>query len=194
MTGAPTSPSLPPTATGWLWSVRILALASALLVAIYLITRFFHRGEVGSLFRASVAAGILTLTPNLAILWLLATSRNKKWGLALAIGWGAVEFGLALWGYSRPLRLAIISHFGGPRIFYQEGVAVWWLRHPMLLRLQRLGPLLQLALAATAIRTYYTIQRAPTDRRILVSGFAAAVMYWGVTRGILAAMLRAALR
>jgi hypothetical protein len=163
---------------GWLWAVRLAALAAIALVVARAVWLLGYR-QIASLrpwVLPAVLLDALALLPYLAVLLLLARAENRKRGLALAMAWGALACAAALapyWPALRdilrnllPGRHAIVHHyFAGTRFL-----------------LDRLDALAGLALVVLAARTWAARARARDDFRMVLWGISFAVLYFALLR------------
>jgi len=100
-----------------------------------------------------VAVSLLIVVPYAVVLFRLWMSREKK-GLALAVGWGTINF---------------LLFFGALLI----GLRVGRLPFRALL-----GSLIDVVLVAAALKGYLGLRREPKDGKRLVLGFVEAVAYF----------------
>lgn len=138
-----------PFETRWLWGVRVAAVTSILLLCM---------GLLWPPRSASLQDFVFLLLPMLLpyghILWRLLTKAQKS-GLALAVATGVGSVGVLV----LVLQLGFVEGATGKVI-------------------ASLFALTQVGLALTAVTTYRTMAKEPTDKRTLERGFAGFALYF----------------
>ena len=161
----PTDTTSTPAATSkpvhvWLWGVRLSGITTILLLVFVIWSQFAYKCPCDSIWPPGVILPLLTLFPYLLILWRVRTAfptavKQIKQGLALAVWWGSFI-------------LIILPLFVKNTIPKESGWVSW---------VSLTLALTQAVLVASAIGTYYSIEREPSDRRVLKEGFYRTIIF-----------------
>jgi hypothetical protein len=164
--------SATPSSTFWVWGARAVTLAlAALSVRRLIILVGWERTLVFArdFLPAVIGMEAMTLAAYVVILALLATGRARRWGLALAIAWGAITAGAWVWPYALNLWYAAIWHLHLAKS----------LRHVVAVatRLGQWRAGLGLALALCSAKAYADLPRDRFDRGVLMASAFYAAFY-----------------
>ncbi|HEV2386385.1 MAG TPA: hypothetical protein VGS20_03925 [Candidatus Acidoferrales bacterium] len=121
----------------------------------------------------AIGAEVMTLAAYAALLVLLVWGRGRRWGLALAIAWGAITAGAWLWPHATNLWYELAWRLRLSSV----------LRHVVVvagpeLRLTRWRAALGLALAVSSAKAFADLPRRRLDRGVLEAGAFFAVFYF----------------
>lgn len=185
-TAASQAPSAKPVRRNpWLWIAAVVAAILAAMEVRRLVLLIHWERTLPfarDLLPGAIAVAAATLAAYILIVLLIAWARGRKWGLALAIGWGAIETGVPLW---TPVK----------NLWYQ---VVWRLHLTPALRHIFLGgaaarhtyglACLTALLVVCAALAFARLPRERLDRGILFASFFYAAFYF-LGAGILARLV-----
>jgi len=164
----------------WVWAVRILTLAFAVLATSQVVGGIIRRNVIGGLFPAYVTSAALLLLAYGVILGLLSTDKRVKLGLGLATSLAAARFLFVIPFVWPQLYANITGLFGVPTYIVALGPGARYLK-PI--------AALDLALAVTATMAYRTMERKSGDWRVLLWGIVIAVLYIAGVRLLVGTMM-----
>ena len=126
---------------------------------------------------AAIATAVMTLAAYLLILELILTRRNRKWGLALGIAWGAIASGTSLWiwlgPYAKNLWHSLAYRLGLSKTLVHYGIVGWSSIHAAIW----LG-VLALVLVLSAAKAFLDSPRERLDRGIVLASLFYAAFYF----------------
>lgn len=166
--------------TPWLWAAVGVATALAAIETRRLVTLIGWEHTLPfarDFLPGAIAAAAMTLAAYLLILSLLLTRRGRKWGMALAIAWGAIVAGSALWFWLGPqvknLWYAIAFHFHLTKTLTRYGVVAGPGVHQA-----QWDAGLAIALALTSAKAFASSLRERLDLGILLASVFFGAFYY----------------
>jgi hypothetical protein len=126
---------------------------------------------------AAIATAVMTLAAYLLILELILTRRNRKWGLALGIAWGAIAAGTSLWiwlgPYAKNLWHLLAYRLGLSKTLVHYGIVGWSSIHAAIWLV-----VLASVLVLSAAKAFIDSPRERLDRGIVLASLFYAAFYF----------------